>query len=155
MKLTIIIVGLLLFCYMIVGAGAECYGSFNTTITWVVPTAEAIDLYNFTKATTNVTFIKVEGYENFSSNMSWDNFTAMIKAPYYNVAGNIFFFLVLGIPLFMLWIRQESVIMPVIIGFIMGIAGWNYLPVEYHAVSVLFLGLSITGILFGIFKALR
>jgi len=138
MRCTIIILGVLLFCCVVVVAGTG-----------------AGDLYNFTKATTNVSYIKVAGYENFSSNMSWDNFTAMVEAPYYNVAGNIFYFLVLGIPLFMLWIRQESVLMPVIIGFIIGIAGWNYLPIEYHMISVVFLGLSIAGILFGIFKALR
>lgn len=133
----IIVLGLIILCICVVaGTGAG-------------------DLYNFTKATTNVTYTKVEGYDNFSSNMSWDNFTAMIKAPYFNVYGNIFYFLVLGIPLFMLWIRQESVLMPVIIGLIIGLVGWNYLPVEYHATSVLFLGLSIAGILFGIFKALR
>ena len=138
MKHTIIIVGILFFCCIVVVAGTG-----------------AGDLYNFTKATSNVSYTKVAGYDNFSSNMSWSNFTAMIEAPYFNVVGNIFYFLVLGIPLFMLWIRQESVLMPVIIGFIIGIAGWNYLPIEYHMISVVFLGLSIAGILFGIFKALR
>jgi len=138
MKYTIIIFGILFFCCVAVVAGTG-----------------AGDLYNFTKATSNVSYTKVAGYDNFSSNMSWGNFTAMIEAPYFNVVGNIFYFLVLGIPLFMLWMRQDSVLMPVIIGFIIGIAGWNYLPIEYHAVSVLFLGLSIAGILFGIFKALR
>ena len=138
MKYTIVILGILLFCCVVVVAGTG-----------------AGDLYNFTKATTNVSYTKVAGYDNFSSNTTWSNFTAMIEAPYFNVFGNIFYFLVLGIPLFMLWIRQESVLMPVIIGIIIGLTTWNYLPVEYHATSVLFLSLSIAGILFGIFKALR
>lgn len=136
MKLVLIVLGLLCAVLVVSGTGAG-------------------DLYNFTKATTNLTYEKVEGYDNFSSNTTWDNFTAMVKAPYFNVYGNVFYFVVLAVPLFMLWIRQESVLMPVIIGFIIGLAGWNYLPVEYHATSVLFLSLSIAGILFGIFKALR
>ena len=138
MKYTIVILGILFFCCIVVVAGTG-----------------AGDLYNFTKATSNVSYTKVAGYDNFSLNMSWNNFTTMVEAPYFNVVGNIFYFLVLGIPLFMLWMRQDSVLMPVIIGFIIGIAGWNYLPIEYHVISVMFLSLSIAGILFGIFKALR
>jgi len=138
-KIEIVLIGIIVLICLVSGTNAEGIG----------------DLYNFTKATENISYSKVEGYENFSNNMSWDNFTAMIVAPYFTLLGNLFYLLILGIPLFMLWIRQENIILPVTIGFIIGLVGWNYLPPEYHAVSVLFLGLSIAGILFGIFKALR
>ena len=111
--------------------------------------------YEFTVETNNTNFTKSDEFTNFSGNESWDNFTGMVEAMYTDVIGNVFYLVIFGVPLLMLWLRQENVIMPIVMGLIVGVAGFSLLPPEYRVVSITFLGLSFAAIAFTIFKSRR
>ena len=115
------------------------------------------DLYNFTKANESdlIEFDKSDALENFSTNTSWDSFSDMVQSAYTDVWGKAFYLFIFGVPLLMLWIRQENVIIPTVLGMIIGVAGFSFLPPEYRYTSVMFLALSFAGIIFLIYKSRR
>ena len=111
--------------------------------------------YEFTQENNPVNFTKSEEFDNFTGNESWDNFTGMVEAMYTDVIGNVFYLVIFGVPILMLWLRQDNVIMPIVMGLIVGVAGFSLLPPEYRVVSITFLGLSFAAIVFTIFKSRR
>lgn len=111
--------------------------------------------YEFDVETNSTNFTKSDEFTNFSGNESWDNFTGMVETMYTDVIGNVFYLVIFGVPILMLWIRQDNVIMPIVMGLIVGVAGFSLLPPEYRVVSITFLGLSFAAIAFTIFKSRR
>ena len=125
----------------------------STWVTWV--SGEEAPYYMFGVAVDPVVFKKSKEFDNFTGNESWDNFTSMVETMYTDVWGNVFYLFIFGIPILMLWLRQENIILPIVMGLIVGVAGFSLLPPEYRVVSITFLGLSFAAIAFTIFKSRR
>lgn len=78
----------------------------------------------------------------------WAIFSATIAMPFTAIMGNIFFVFLFGTPFLMQWLRQENMIVPCVTGILLGSILIGFLPVEYHLLSCLFIGICITGILY-------
>jgi len=62
----------------------------------------------------------------------WGLFTQTVAMPFTAIMGNIFFVFLFGMPFLMQWLRQENIVIPCIIGIILGSVLIVFLPVEYH-----------------------
>lgn len=78
----------------------------------------------------------------------WAIFAETISMPFVLAMGNIFFLFLFSMPFLMQWLRQESMIVPCVVGIILGSILIGFLPVEFHLLSCVFIGLCITGILY-------
>lgn len=68
-----------------------------------------------------------EGIENDD----YSTFIAGIEAPYIAVMGSMYYFIVIGMPFFMLFRRQENLLIPSIIGLITGAMFLGMMPEDY------------------------
>ena len=78
----------------------------------------------------------------------WALFSGTIAMPFTAIMGNVFFVFLFGMPFLAQWLRQENMIVPCVTGIILGAVLIGFLPVEFHLMSVLFIGICITGILY-------
>ena len=77
----------------------------------------------------------------------WLTITTVSLAPFLSTWGLLFWVIFYAVPFIVPWIRQEAVIIPSILGLIIGAAMLAKLPGEYHLPAQIFLALSITGII--------
>ena len=75
-----------------------------------------------------------------------------ISLSYTVLLGNFFYFIVFGTPIIMIWIRTDSIVIPTILGMFIGSFSFEYLPPEYEYAAMVFMVLSIAGMLTVIFK---
>lgn len=154
-----------------------CYPSFYCNSTTASEGATNVNLVldiAREKETENVDMLDEEPYENlmdsWGSRFYWDNdtdcgdmimenrtynftlFSMTIADPYINIMGNLFFFFLFSMPFLMMYLRQENVLIPSIIGLILGGTILNFLPAEFHLGAVSFIALSITGVLYILLK---
>lgn len=76
----------------------------------------------------------------------WLTITTVSLAPFLSTWGLLFWVIFYAVPFIVPWIRQEAVIIPSILGLIIGPVMLVKLPGEYHAAAIIFLALSIAGI---------
>jgi hypothetical protein len=92
----------------------------------------------------------MSGYPSYVFNFSM--FTYAISMPFTLIMGNLFFVLLFSLPFLMLWLRQESMNIPVVVGIILGAGIFLFLPAEYELAAKGILAVALTGGLFLVLK---
>lgn len=72
---------------------------------------------------------------------------------YRDFIGDLFFVFLFGIIFVMMWIRQESVVIPATIGVMLGGVMIAMLPAEWHRIATAFIMLGVVGVLYTIYKS--
>jgi hypothetical protein len=75
-----------------------------------------------------------------------------ITKPFEDLMGNIFWGLFWGIIFAALWIRQEDVTVPCLLGMVIGASLWELLPFEWVGVGQMLFIISFAGILYSLLK---
>lgn len=75
--------------------------------------------------------------------------------PYITLFDNMAFLVIFGLPFVMMWIRQESMIMPALFGLMFGTLIFAFLPAQFAATASAMIVLSIMGIIFTFYKERR
>lgn len=89
---------------------------------------------------------------NESSVPDFLKFAESITTPYTNIVGNLFFMVFFSAFFLMIWIRQENLAIPSTIGIIVGGYILGFAPPEFRLTAVLFISLSIFGIIYMLLK---
>ena len=82
-----------------------------------------------------------------------DAFINMIPAFYTEKVGGIFWLFIFSIPFILSFIKQESVIIPTILGFLVSGSMFFFLPIEYQTPARSLFYISLAGILYTFFKS--
>ena len=103
---------------------------------------------------------KEDGYDDLINEVSVNNpdfeqILVSLSAPYTAIVGNIFFVFLWGLPMVILWIRQESLLIPSMYGLIMGGLLLAFLPAGFAATASAMIVLSVMGILYIFYKERR
>jgi len=93
-----------------------------------------------------------EGAINESAVPDFFNFAEATVTPYTNIVGNLFFVIFFGMFFLMLWLRQENIMIPSVIGIIVGGALLGFAPAEFHLPAILFVSFSIFGVIYSMLK---
>jgi len=93
-----------------------------------------------------------EGAINESAVPDFFNFAEATVTPYTNIIGNLFFVIFFGVFFLMLWLRQENIMIPSVIGIIVGGALLGFAPAEFHLPAILFVSFSIFGVIYSMLK---
>ena len=87
------------------------------------------------------------------SEIDTDAFINMIPAFYTEKVGGIFWLFVFSIPFIVSFIKQESVIIPTILGLLVSSSMFFFLPIEYQMPARSLFYISLAGILYSFFKS--
>ena len=79
-------------------------------------------------------------------------FAESVTTPYTNIVGNLFFMIFFSAFFLMIWIRQENLAIPSTIGIITGGYILGFAPPEFRLTAILFILLSIFGIIYMLLK---
>jgi hypothetical protein len=107
-----------------------------------------------------VATVSEAGYDTLMDEIAVDNpnFETILYSttePYIDIIGNAFFLILWGLPMVMLWIRQESMLMPCMFGLILGTLLLAFLPSNFAATAAAMIVLSIMGIIYMFYKERR
>lgn len=83
---------------------------------------------------------------------SLSGFASATVQPFTSLLGNLFYLFLYGLPLLVIWIRQEKAIIPAGLGIIFGAFFLGQLPESYIGVAVLFIILTVFGIIYSLYK---
>ena len=96
------------------------------------------------------------GYEmieaSFEGEPSWTDFTDGIAFPYTAMMGNIFFLFLFGLPLLMIYIRQDAINIPATIMFMFGAVILFLLPAQWLLIGEALMALALFGAIYKIYK---
>jgi len=87
------------------------------------------------------------------SNIDTDAFINMIPAFYTEKVGGIFWLFIFSMPFIVSFIKQESVIIPTILGLLVSSSMFFFLPIEYQTPARSLFYISLAGILYSFFKS--
>jgi hypothetical protein len=92
-------------------------------------------------------------FGNFS-NSSLDpmNMTVVGSAPYVDVIGVAFYGVLFATIFIMLWLRQEDITIPLLLGFIIGGSLWIFMPQDWVAVAMSLTAVSFAGLMYYLLK---
>ena len=93
-----------------------------------------------------------KGAINESAVPDFFGFAEATVTPYTNIVGNLFFVIFFGMFFLMLWLRQENIMIPSVIGIIVGGALLGFAPAEFHLPAILFVSFSIFGVIYSMLK---
>lgn len=79
-------------------------------------------------------------------------FVSALTLPFTSNIGNFFYLFLYGLPLVVIWIRQEKALIPAGLGIIFGAFFLGQLPESYVGVAVLFIILTVFGIIYSLYK---
>lgn len=79
-------------------------------------------------------------------------FASALVLPFTSSIGNFFYLFLYGLPLLVIWIRQEKALIPAGLGIIFGAFFLGQLPESYIGVAVLFMILTVFGIIYSLYK---
>jgi len=83
---------------------------------------------------------------------SFEDFCKTLAVPYTGAMGSIFYIFVFGMPMLMLYIRQDSMSAPITVVILFGSVILYMLPAQWHAIGGALMVLGLLGALFRIFK---
>lgn len=96
------------------------------------------------------------GYEMLQDSIAGEpDFHAMMKAvtyPYTSTFGLIFYLILFGLPLLMMYIRQDSMKIPATLMFLIGGVIIGMLPAQWQIIAGVLMGLALVGMLYSLFK---
>lgn len=90
--------------------------------------------------------------ELITSNFNLSNMTSVGAAPYTDVFGQIFWGFIFSLIFVMLWIRQEDVTIPSLLGFVIGGSIWTLMPPEWVSFAMSLTVISLFGIAYSLIK---
>ena len=151
------------------------FGSYTNTTTYTLNTTEGSHTMNITleqggaaptpttgwtpRATTSThqTPLNESAYNKLddslqAANPKWTDFTDAIAKPYLDQMGSIFFLFLFGVPLLMLYIRQDSVNIPATTVFLFGAFVIVLLPPQWRMIGRALLALALFGAFFSFMK---
>jgi hypothetical protein len=95
-------------------------------------------------------FEMLEG--SFDDEPSWTDFTGAISHPYTSMVGSIFFLFLFGLPLLMIYIRQDAINIPATIMFMFGAVILFLLPPQWLLIGEALMALALFGAMYKIYK---
>lgn len=109
-----------------------------------------------TTATPQAT-INENAYDQFddamnAANPSWMDFTDAIANPYIATIGSIFYLFLFGVPLLMIYIRQDSMNVPATVVFMFGTFIITLLPPQWQTIGLGLLALALFGAVYSFMK---
>lgn len=111
--------------------------------------------FNRPQATNTISYNDTGAFDVIENNgtFSLENITTGISISYTSLLGNFFYFFCFGVPILMIWIRTESVVIPTILGMLIGSFTFTFLPPEYEYAAMIFMILAIAGMFTVIFRS--
>jgi len=90
--------------------------------------------------------------DSFEGEPSWTDFTDAIAFPYTRMIGSIFFLFLFGLPLLMIYIRQDAINIPATIMFMFGAVILFLLPEQWLLIGEALMALALFGAMYKIYK---
>lgn len=128
--------------------GTNANGNTNPT-TWIVWTnRELRDTHAEPADTTAHDMLQ----ESISDEPSFHGLMQAISHPYTNALGLIFYLFLFGLPLLMMYIRQNSMTIPATLMFLIGGVIIAMLPAQWQIITGALMGLALFGMLYKLYK---
>ncbi|MCQ2356475.1 MAG: hypothetical protein MJ014_05605 [Methanocorpusculum sp.] len=110
-------------------------------------------------ATSTITYVDDSGFSAFAqamlpnhgAPMDWEGMIAAAVKPITDQIGAFFYVILFGVPYLVIWFRQGSLIVPSILGIILGAWMIIRIPAAYTIPAVALLALIVAGGLYGIY----
>jgi len=94
--------------------------------------------------------------KNFANltNSSLDpvNLSAVASAPYTDIIGNIFWGVIFSLIFIMIYLRQEDVTIPSILGLIIGGSLWVFMPADWVSMAMSLTVVSFFGLMYSLIR---
>ena len=90
--------------------------------------------------------------DSFEGDPSWTDFTGAISQPYTTMIGSIFFLFLFGLPLLMIYIRQDAINIPATIMFMFGAVILFLLPEQWLLIGEALMALALFGAMYKVYK---
>ena len=90
--------------------------------------------------------------DSFEGDPTWTDFTEAIAHPYTRMVGSIFFLFLFGLPLLMIYIRQDAINIPATIMFMFGAVILFLLPPAWLLYGEALMALALFGAMYKIYK---
>ena len=90
--------------------------------------------------------------ESFEGETDYVAFLSAVVIPYTTIIGAMFYVIVWGVYFGMVWIRQESVHVPSVVGLIVGVVLFVFLPSNFAVAGSSLLVLSAAAAIFNLYK---
>jgi len=90
--------------------------------------------------------------DSFDDEPSWTDFTGAVSYPYTSMVGSIFFLFLFGLPLLMIYIRQDAINIPATIMFMFGAVILFLLPEQWLLIGEALMALALFGAIYKIYK---
>lgn len=87
-----------------------------------------------------------------NSNMSISNLTSVGAAPYTDIFSSVFWGILFSIIFIMMWIRQEDVTMPSLLGLIIGGSIWSLMDPAWVSMAMSLTVVSFAGLVYSLLK---
>jgi len=91
---------------------------------------------------------------NNLTNTSLDpiNMSTVASAPYTDLFGSVFWGILFSLIFIMIWIRQEDVTIPAILGLIIGSSLWAFMPGDWISFAMSLTVVSFAGLMYSLLK---
>lgn len=117
--------------------------SRGTEVSFTTSAISAIPDYNFDAHFDNLT----------DSNLNPTNMSKTAAMPYTDLLGSIFWGILYSAIFIMIWLRQDDVTIPSLLGLIIGASLWASMPSDWTSMAMSLTVVSFAGMLYSIFKA--
>lgn len=87
-----------------------------------------------------------------SSNLSLNNLTSVGAAPYTDIMGSVFWGFLFSMIFIMIWIRQEDITIPALLGLLIGGSMWTLMPADWVAFAMSLTIVSFAGLVYSLVK---
>jgi len=87
-----------------------------------------------------------------NSSLDPTNMSQVASAPYTDVLGNVFWGGLFGILFLMIWVRQEDVTIPSLLGLIIGGSLWSFMPAEWVQMAMSLTVISFAGLVYSLLR---
>ena len=131
--------------------GTNTNGNTNTP-TWILWTSRELRDTPATPIDTTAYDMLQNSIDGESGAPSAHKFMQAVSYPYTNALGLIFYLFLFGLPLLMMYIRQDSMTIPATLMFIIGGVIIGMLPAQWQIITGALLGLALFGMLYKLYK---
>lgn len=90
--------------------------------------------------------------DSFDDEPSWTDFAGAVSYPYTSMIGSTFFLFLFGLPLLMIYIRQDAINIPATIMFMFGAMILFLLPAQWMLIGEALMALALFGAMYKIYK---
>lgn len=123
--------------------GFDATGSdTGAEVSFTTSTISTIPDYNFDEHFTNLT----------DSELNPTNMSKTAVQPYTSLLGAIFWGILYSAIFIMLWIRQEDITIPAIVGLIIGASLWASMPSDWTSMAMSLTVVSFAGVMYSVIK---